>query len=74
MVDEQPARKLMCARKINARKARKLATLGTPFILNGFWHDLVLSGRNIAGRRVCSILGLNQVFERGDRANKAENG
>ena len=72
MLDQQPAREIVCTRKINARKARKLATLGPPFKFEPFWHDLVLSTQIIAGRRVCSILGLNQVFERGLRARNAE--
>ena len=32
------------------------ATLGRPFILNGAWHDLVLFGRKMRGRRVWMIL------------------
>ena len=37
-------------------KTRERATLGRLFILNGMSHVLVLSGRNIAGRRVPLIL------------------
>ena len=38
----------------------KGATLGTPFILNGKSHDLVLSGRKTRGRRVGEILVENK--------------
>ena len=58
------------------------ATLGTPFKIVRFSHDLVLSTKIIAGRRVAWILvfrligvheiHVNQVFERGARARKAE--
>ena len=46
--NQQPARVKVCAWIFHA----KGATLGTPFILNGSWHDLVLSGRKMRGRRV----------------------
>ena len=36
--------------------AREGATLGSSLILNGMWHDLVLSGRKTRGRRVGEIL------------------
>ena len=54
-----------------ASKAIWRATLGAPFKNQRFWHDLVLSTKIIARRRVGLIFGLNQVFERSDRA---ENG
>ena len=74
---QQPARTIVCApvhcsRDVCAQcvwcKTRAKATLGTPFKVGGREHQSRSFGRNIAGRRVCSILGLNQVFERGDRA------
>ena len=59
-----------CARReCVAQKAWERATLGAPFNFGAREHQSRTFGRNIAGRRVCSILGLNQVFERGVESN-----
>ena len=68
---------------------RDRATLGSSLILNGMWHDLVLSERKSRGRRVEWILVenlenaeilmktlelcLKEIFERGERARNAGN-
>ena len=75
VLDQQPARKNVCVwifRAIVSKADRRSgATLGTPFKNEPAWHDLVLSTTFMARRRVCSIFGLNQFFERGDRARNA---
>ena len=53
-------------------KPRTKATLGPPFKMKAFWHVLVLSTTFIARRRVAWNFGLNQFFERGDRAKHSE--
>ena len=45
-----------CKRDVQGMYVRLWATLGSSFILNGVWHDLVRSGRKMRGRRVLGIL------------------
>ena len=76
---DQPARARCVHVKINACvcvcvmcKAWERATLGPPFKIERKSHVLVLSTQIIARRRVAWNFGLNQFFERSDRAEKVE--